>query len=283
MRGIEMSSTARSTSSCSPRSTASAPSPASATTRRSGSPSSTRRRPRRTTAWSSASMIRVWRRRHAAGSSRVTRAPPSGLAPSLQRAADQHRALAHPAHAAALARRRAGSPCRRRRPPAAGGRRRARAGPRRACAAGVARDVRQRLLGDAVEDELGVAAERGRPGCTWTSTVELGVLGDALAQHEQRARQAEVVERLRAAAGARSGAPPRGCPRAVSCASSTPLAVGARARRGRRGRAAARRRSASGRRRRGAPARRAAARPPAPRARGRRCRAARPRAGRASR
>ena len=80
----------------SPRSTASIPSAASATTWRSGAASSTMRRPRRTTVWSSASRIRV-------RSGTVTRAPPDGLGPALRAAADgepaahQQRALPHAA------------------------------------------------------------------------------------------------------------------------------------------------------------------------------------------
>ena len=61
----------------------------------------------------------------------------------------------------------------------------------------VARDVGQRLLGDAVEHELGVAAELRQAGLDVDVDLELGVLGDALAEHPQRAGQAEVVERLR--------------------------------------------------------------------------------------
>ena len=122
--------------------------------------------------------------------------PPSGLGPSRSVAADQHRALAHAAHAAALARRRAGSPrpssstSSRGRPPASSSRTSARV------RAGVAGDVGQRLLGDAVEHELRVGAELGQPGLDVHVDLELGVLGDALAEHAQRAGQAEVVERL---------------------------------------------------------------------------------------
>ena len=61
----------------------------------------------------------------------------------------------------------------------------------------MAGDVGQRLLGDAVEHELVVAAELRQAGLDVDVDVELGVLGDALAEHEQRARQPEVVERLR--------------------------------------------------------------------------------------
>ena len=64
-------------------------------------------------------------------------------------------------------------------------------------APGVARDVRQRLLRDAVEHELGVVAELGQARLDVDVDLELGVLRDPLAEDAQRARQAEVVERLR--------------------------------------------------------------------------------------
>ena len=61
----------------------------------------------------------------------------------------------------------------------------------------MAGDVGQRFLGDPVEDQLGVAAELRQAGLHVHVDVEPGVLGDALAEHEQRAREPEVVERLR--------------------------------------------------------------------------------------
>ena len=189
-------------------------------------------------------------------------------APSRSVAADQHGALAHPAHAAALAARRRGRPW-----PSSStssvGRAAGELEPDLgALGLGVAGDVRQRLLGDAVEDELLVAAEvRQARAARGTSTVELGVLGDALAEHAQGARQAEVVERL-GPQPARDPAHLLEAPAGGLLRLHDALARALAARRGRRGRAAARRRSASARRRRGAPARRAAARPPGRRARG---------------
>ena len=128
-----------------------------------------------------------------------------------QRRADQHGALAHAAHAAALAARRAGSrwpsssTSSRGRPPASSSRTSARLAPR------VAGDVGQRLLGDAVEHELGVAAELRQAGLD----VDVDARARSARRRARRARAARSPGRGRrappAAAGARSGAPPRGC------------------------------------------------------------------------
>ena len=133
---------------------------------------------------------------HVGGSSRVTRAPPSGLGPSrsvapISTARSRIPRTPPPSVAPRGQPGPSSSTSSVGRPPTSSSRTSARLAP------GVAGDVGQRLLGDAVEHELGVAAEVRQAGLDVHVDLELGVLGDALAEHAQRARQAEVVERLR--------------------------------------------------------------------------------------
>src|SRR4051794_30744842 len=99
MRGIDTSRIARSISSETPRLTASAPSPTSATTARSGSASSIRRSPFRTSAWSSASRILVFKALPTAVLDlhiELHGDPAARALANRQRRADQLGALAHP-------------------------------------------------------------------------------------------------------------------------------------------------------------------------------------------
>ena len=150
------------------------------------------------------------------------------------------------------------------RPPCSASRTSARLAP------GVAGDVRQRLLGDAVEHELLVGAERRqaglhvrrRPSSSECSATRSPRTSSALARPRSSSASGRSRRAIRRTSSRLS--------RAVSCASITPgLAHGVDVARdapelqdhaG----------EASARRRRGAPAPRAAARPPARRARGRR-------------
>ena len=158
---------------------------------------------------------------HVGGSSRVTRAPPSGLA-SSRSVAPISTARSRIPRTPPPSRRRAGSPA----PSSSISSARAPAGELEphlgALRARVARDVGQRLLGDAVEHELGVAAE----------------LRQARAGRARRPRARSARPRARPAPAARwpgrgRRAPPgrsrrairrtsSRLPRAVSCASITP-------------------------------------------------------------
>ncbi len=134
-------------------------------------------------------------------------------------------------------------------------------------ALGVAGDVGQRLLGDAVEHELGVAAELRQPGWTWTSTSS----SECSATRSPSTCRALASPRSSSASGRSRRAIRRTSSRlsrAVSWASRTPLTrrFGHVARHTAELQHDAGQRSA--RRRRGAPGRRAAARPPARPARG---------------
>ena len=62
--------------------------------------------------------------------------------------------------------------------------------------AGVARDVRQRLLGHAVQDELVVRRQVGQLVGDLLAHGQAGALGEPFAQDGERALESEVVERL---------------------------------------------------------------------------------------
>ena len=62
--------------------------------------------------------------------------------------------------------------------------------------AGMAGDVRQRLLRDAIHDELGLGREHRQAGSDPLGHLEARPLGEPLTEHGQRALEPEVVQRL---------------------------------------------------------------------------------------
>ena len=85
----------------------------------------------------------------------------------------------------------------------------------------VARDVRQALLGDAVDRELRVGRERRQLVRELPLELEPALLGERRRERCQRARRARDARAARGAAPARSGARPRGSVRTASCASTS--------------------------------------------------------------
>ena len=166
--GIEMSRIARSNRAAARSATASAPSPASATTSKSTSSSRIRRRPARTSVWSSAMRIAD---RHRRSRAVAVREPDLGAARrrGARRAGRRRSSSARsrmPRIPPAVLRRRRAMPDARRRATAQLARRRRRRA-RLTCAAlarGMADDVGEALLRDAVDHELGVGVQpRQRP------------------------------------------------------------------------------------------------------------------------
>ena len=155
--------------------------------------------PRRTTVWSSASRMRIFSGcvRHFTGSRSCTSVPCGATWTTLQVGADEQRALAHPADAVAGAQ---------------PGRVDALAvvahaqhdlavlGLEAELGAGGARvadDVDEALLGDAVDHELVLAAERRELAVEVRRDAQAAVLGELGAERDERRAQPEVVERLR--------------------------------------------------------------------------------------
>ena len=181
---------------------ASAPSPASATTVRSGSPSRMRRTPRRTSAWSSASRMRVGLRSstcsrlagvgHVAGVPRCRRRGPGA---DGEVGADEQGPFAHAADAGAF---RCAVRCRGRCRVTSRARHAAPGGGAEvdfdAVGAGVAGGVGQAFLGDAVEDEFGLRG-RARAGRRRGGRVRARPCGGELGgQGPQGAEQAEFLQ-----------------------------------------------------------------------------------------
>ena len=207
MRGIDTSRIARSTSSFSARSTASAPSSASATTSRSGFASSTLREPRAddrvVVGDQDPCDERDRHQRH-----RLRRDdlgcrhfqphldPAAGCLLDRERAADEQRPLAHAAQAAVLNR--------------CAGEAAAVVGDteddavvaalerdRHTARLGVAGDVRQALLRDAVDGELDLRRQRRQRGRELTLDPDAGDARERGRKLGQRTHQAEVLEHLR--------------------------------------------------------------------------------------
>ena len=158
--------------------------------------------PRRTTVWSSASRMRIFSGvviSPAASGRPRCRAARAALTSSV--AADEQRALAHAAHRR-VARRAASASMprpssRTRRTTAPFSAPQAQLG---AAGARVAHDVDEALLGDAVDDELVLRAERGQVAVELRGDAQAAVLGEVGAERDERRAQPEVVERLRAQA-----------------------------------------------------------------------------------
>src|SRR5947209_5096498 len=198
--GMFTSSTARSMSPRTPRATASAPSETAATTAKSGWLSSTRRTPCRTISWSSATSTR-----HPGGGtalglrrqrrSKLHRQPVLRLGHE-QFAADDHRPLTHPsdtaagmadaAHAVTVI--------------AHGEEEIAAAVDEahvHACCSGVACDVRQALLGDAVAGHLDIRIEGGQRPVQLPFRLDPPPLRAPPQQRAKRTREAQAIQRAR--------------------------------------------------------------------------------------